>query len=232
MPSPAADVSHSPRRAWRWYYTVLTATVLALAFVAFSDNLVTDVGQASNRIPRMVVHGLFALAWLTLLVVQSYLVASRRVRRHRALGTAAFVIGAGLVLSTGYLFYTQFRGFDAMPPYVLANRIFLPIFAVALVFAWRHRTLAAWHKRLLILGTALTLEPILSRATDRILTWGLPDRTEGSVDPIFTAAFAGTWTLLLVSHWLYDRKVLGRIHPVTKGATITLYGVFALVYLI
>ena len=63
--------------------------------------------------------------------------------------------GAGLIASTAYLFFSEFAGFDAMPPYVLSNRIFLVLFAIAVVFAWRRRHLGAWHKRLLVLGQTI-----------------------------------------------------------------------------
>ena len=217
-------------RSGRSYYSVLTGTLLGLGLVAFSDNLFTDVGQPSNGMPRMVVHGLFALAWMVLLFVQAALMRSGDVARHKALGPWTFAVGAGLIASTGYLFFSEFAGFDAMPPYVLSNRIFLVLFAIAVVFAWRRRHLGAWHKRLLVLGTVLTLGPVLSRAMDRILGWMVPGRGEGGVDPLFMLAFAGVWTALLASHWVYDYRVLGRIHPVTVGATVALYGVFILVY--
>ena len=219
-------------RTWGGYYSVLTALMLGIGLVAFSDNLVTDTGQASNRMPRMIIHGVFALAWMVLLVVQANLMRTGQPGRHKALGPWVFCIGAGLVASTVYLFFSEFEGFAAMAPYVLSNRIFLVLFALAIAFAWHRRQLGAWHKRLIVLGTMLTLGPVLSRAADRILAWVVPGRMEGGVDPLFTAAFAGSWTLLLASHWIYDIKVSGRVHPVTLGATAALYGVFLLVYMI
>ena len=220
------------QRAGKAYYTGLTVLMLALGLVAFSDNILTDVGQPSNQQPSMVIHGLFALAWMILLVVQANHVRSGNLSSHRRFGPLVFAVGTGLVLSTAYLFYAGFPGFSAMTPPVMANRIMLPIFAVAVFFAWRLRHLAAWHKRLIVMGTVLTLSPILSRAMDRILGWVIPGRGEAGLDPAFLIAFAGTWTALLVSQWIYDRRTLGRIHPVTIGATITLYSVYAFVYTI
>nr|WP_314444050.1 hypothetical protein [uncultured Sphingomonas sp.] len=229
MATAAANpVAH--KRVSRSYYTALTALMLVLGLIAFSDNLLTDVGQPSNQQPSIIIHGLFALAWMILLFVQANLVRRGKLASHRRLGPIVFAVGAGLVLSTAYLFYAGFPGFSAMSPPVLANRIMLPIFAVAIFFAWRLRHLAAWHKRLIVMGTVLTLSPILSRAMDRILGWLVPGRGEAGLDPAFLIAFAGTWTALLVSQWIYDRRILARIHPVTIGATITLYAVYAFVY--
>jgi hypothetical protein len=218
------------RRSWPNFYVGLTGLMLVLGLIAFSDNLFTDVGQESNRQPEMIIHGLFALAWMILLVVQAWQIRSGKIANHRRFGPYVFAVGVGLVLSTFYLFYATFPGFGGMSPPVMANRITLTVFAVALFLAWRHRHLAAWHKRLLVLGTVLTLSPILSRALDRILGWVLP-APDTSFDPFFIA-FPLTWTALIVSHWIYDKRTLGRIHPVTIGATITLYATYAFVYLI
>lgn len=223
----------SARSSWvRSYYVALTGIMLGLGLIAFSDNLLTDVGQESNRQPEMIVHGLFAMAWMVLLVIQANHVRNRHLAAHRKLGNAVMLVGAGLVATTAYLFYAGFQGFAGMAPPVLANRIMLPIFAAAIFFAWRRRNLAAWHKRLIVMGTLLTLSPILSRSVDRLLAWSVPGRTEGMVDPLFTAMFAAVWTALLASQWIYDRATIGRIHPVTIGTTIILYGVYAFVYTI
>lgn len=52
------------------YFPVLGVFLLALSLVAFSDNLFTDIGQPSNREPRFLIHGFFALVWFTLLAAQ------------------------------------------------------------------------------------------------------------------------------------------------------------------
>lgn len=224
---PAARV-----RTGRLYYTWLTAIMLVLGLIAFFNPATSNFAVPGQSEPRMIVHGVFALAWMVLLVVQANAVRSGNLAVHRRLGPWVMAVGAGLVITTAYLFYSGFRGFDVMPPPVLANRIMLPLFALALFFAWRKRRLAAWHKRLIVLGTMLTLSPILSRAIDGIFRLLLPERGDSPLDPLYILAFAGTWTALFVSHWVYDWRVLRRIHPVTIGATIALYAVYAFVYLI
>ena len=44
-------------RAGGVYFSVTSALLLFLSVVAFSDNLFTDVGQASNHDPKFVIHG-------------------------------------------------------------------------------------------------------------------------------------------------------------------------------
>ena len=215
-----------PARPANAYYTALAVVMLVLGLVAFSDNLVTDIGQPSNSDPALLIHGLFALAWMIMLVVQANYVRRGNTARHRKLGPAVFAIGAGLVITTSYLFYASFEGFDRMDASVIANRIVLPLFAVALVLAWRKRFLAAWHKRLIALGTILTLSPILFRALGGALDILFPGLSEGQ-DAVFVLTVATVWTAILASHWIYDWRVLGRVHPVTIGATIALYAVYA-----
>ena len=216
----------------RLYYTGLTAIMLILGLIAFFNPATSNFARPSQSEPRMIVHGVFALAWMVLLVIQANAVRTGNLTVHRRWGPWVFAVGAALVITTAYLFFEGFKGFAAMSPSVLANRIMLPLFALAVFFAWRKRTLAAWHKRLIVLGTLLTLSPILSRAIGGIFEWLLPERGDSPLEPLFVMSFAGVWTGLLASHWIYDWRVLGRIHPVTIGATVALYGVYAFVYLI
>ena len=98
------------------YFTVTAALMLVLSVVAFSDNLFTDIGQASNRDPKMVVHGLFGLAWYVLLLVQANLVRVRNLALHRKLGAATLVVALGVALSTLYLFVVLWKGWANMAP--------------------------------------------------------------------------------------------------------------------
>lgn len=47
------------------YFSAVTGLILALSIWAFSDNLIWDIGQPSNRDPKFVIHGLFWLAWMS-----------------------------------------------------------------------------------------------------------------------------------------------------------------------
>lgn len=201
------------------YYSVTAALLLFLGVVAFSDNLFTDVGQASNRDPKFIVHGLFGLAWSVLLVVQANLVRVRRVALHRRLGIATFLVGVGVTLSTLYIFVVLWKGWDLMAVQVRANRLLLPGFALSLVLAWWTRGRADWHKRLLFAGSFLMLGPVLSRAYDPlIVSWMEPLFPEltARVDEVgFLAFFIGGWIGFFLSLMVHDWRSLRRVHPVT-----------------
>lgn len=201
------------------YFTLTAALLLFLSVVAFSDNLFTDVGQASNRDPKFVVHGLFGLAWYVLLLVQANLVRVRNLALHRRVGLATMVVAIGVALSTLYIFVVIWKGWANMAEEARANRLLLPGFVLFLFLAWRNRARADWHKRLVFCATFLMLGPVLARCYDPlIVSWMEP------LFPAFTARvdeagfllfFFGGWIAFFVSLMVHDRRTLHRVHPVT-----------------
>lgn len=201
------------------YFTLTAALMLFLSVVAFSDNLFTDVGQASNRDPKFVVHGLFGLAWYVLLLVQANLVRVRNVALHRRVGIATLLVALGVTLSTLYIFVVLWKGWANMGEEVRANRLLLPGFALFLFLAWWNRARADWHKRLVFCATFLMLGPVPARCYDPlIVSWMEP------LFPAFTARvdeagfllfFFGGWIAFFVSLMVHDRRTLHRVHPVT-----------------
>lgn len=202
----------------RWHYPVGTAILLALSLVAFGDNLFTDIGQPSNSDPKMVVHGLFALGWMVLLVVQANLPRMGKLHLHKRLGIAAFIVGTGVVLSTGYLFVAVWRGWAQMSDLVAANRILLPSFGLFVLGAWFQRQRPDWHKRLIYCGTLFLMEPIFSRAYDPLVAPFMPVYPPGEDDHLFYSAVAIAWSLLFAGQLLYDWLKSARFHPVSLFA--------------
>ena len=204
---------------WGAYFSVISLVLLLLSLVAFSDNLFTNVGQPSNSDPKFIVHGLFGLAWYVLLAAQANLIRLRRVKLHRTLGIAAFVVATGLTLSTLYIFVAVWKSWSLMMEEARANRIFLAGFAACMLVAWLRRGRADWHKRLILVGTFFMLGPVLSRAYDPlIVSWMepmFPALTARVGELGFFVFFFGVWTGLFLSLLLYDWKMLRRIHPVT-----------------
>jgi hypothetical protein len=223
----AAD--NTLRRRTPLFFPVMTTLLWALSIGAFSDNLFTDVGQPSNRDPKMVVHGLFGLAWASLFATQAWLVNVRRVSLHRRMGQATFLVAIGLTVTTLYLFYDGFRGWAAMVPETLANRLLLPVFVVCVALAYVRRTRPDWHKRLLLIGTMALLEPVLARLYDPLFAWAIPVGIDKALDQaLFLTYLFSTWALLVGSMWLHDRATIHRIHPVTlagSGAILLANGI-------
>ena len=199
----------------RWHFACGSALLLMLSLAAFWDNLVADVGQPSNADPKMVVHGLFLLAWVIVLAVQSSLPALGKLAWHRRLGTYGFVIAAGVALSTLWLFVAVWRGWDALRPEVLANRVFLGLYVVWMIGAWQTRSRPDWHKRFIYLGTLFLLEPVLGRAYDPLIAPFLPVYPPGEDEHLFLTYLIGSWLAFYGAVLLYDWLKSGRFHRLT-----------------
>jgi len=208
-------------RPGRNYFSVVGVLLLVLSIVAFSDNLFTDVGQPSNSDPKFVVHGLFGLAWYVLLAVQANLVRVRNVKLHMTLGVAAFVVALGVAITTVYIFVVLWTGWDRMAPDVRANRLLLPGFAACVFLAWLLRRRPDWHKRLLFVGTFLMLGPVLGRTYDPLVVSWLkplfPAFTARFDEALYQTFFWSGWTGFFLSLSIYDRRILGRVHPATAA---------------
>jgi hypothetical protein len=223
-------VSVRPRSS---YFFGISLLMLGLSLIAFSDNLFTDVGQASNRDPKFVVHGLFGLAWYVLLVVQTGLVRQDRWRQHQRLGVAGFGVALGLALSTLVIFAVVWKGWAAMPLTVRANRVFLLGFLAFLLLAWQRRRQPDWHKRLIIGATFFMLGPVLSRSFDPlVISWLEPllnalhasPELMRTVDRLgFELYLFGVWTGFFLSLLVHDASTLRRLHPASL-AGLTVFG--------
>ena len=201
------------------YFSAASALLLVLSVVAFSDNLFTDVGQASNHDPKFVIHGLFGLAWYVLLTEQANLIRTRRVSLHKTLGIATFLVAIGVTLSTLYIFVVLWKGWANMAPEVRANRLLLPGYALCVMLAWRWRTRPEWHKRLLFAGTFLMLGPVLARTYDPLIASWLgplvPAMSPQTDEVLFLMYFFGVWVGFFVSLACYDWRKDKRVHAVT-----------------
>jgi hypothetical protein len=208
-------------RPWASYFSLVSALLLFLSVVAFSDNLFTNVGQASNRDPKFIVHGLFGLAWYVLLVTQANLGRVRNLRLHRKVGVATFIAAIGVTLSTLTIFVAVWKGWGNMSVEARANRLLLPAYATCLLMAWQYRSRPDWHKRLVFVGTFFMLGPVLGRAYDPlIVSWAesLPVLNIQQVDELaFQLFFWGAWTGFFLSLAIYDRKTQRRVHRVTAA---------------
>ena len=224
------SVGSLPQLYVRGHFPAGCALLLALSLVAFWDNLVSDVTQPSNSNPVMIVHGVFLLAWMILLLVQSMLPRLGRTDLHRRLGPYIFLVGAGVVLSTVFLFAAVWKGWSALTPEVLANRILMPSYAVCLIAAYRNRMRPEWHKRLVYCGTLLLSEPVLARAFDPLVGPMLPPMAPGADMPIFYAYMVIVWTGFFVALMAYDRIKSRRIHPITAGSLAWLYAVYVFAF--
>lgn len=212
----------------RWYFPVAGLLLLALAIIGFSDNLFTDIGQASNADPKFIVHGLFCLAWMIVFAVQANLIRAGNVRLHRRLGTIAMVVAAGVTFSTLYVFIAVLKDWAAMPIYAKANRLLLPAYALFVVLGFLNRRRPDRHKRYLYIGTLFMMEPVLSRAMDPFIPY-LGFSSETQIDRVWWRFFIVTWNGFFLSLLGYDWVTDRRLHPVSIAGYLLLIGIWIFV---
>jgi hypothetical protein len=197
------------------YFLVASIALLLLSFIAFSDNLITDIGQESNSDPKFIIHGLFMFAWFTIFVVQSNFIRIGDYKAHRIWGIAGMIAAIGVIISTFYIFVIIYEGWDALPFYAKANRFFLPSYALLVGLGYLNRANAVKHKRMFYLATIYMLGPILDRASAHL-----------HIDVfIFNPLI---WNSLFISLFIYDWVTLKKIHKISYLGFIWFYIVWAL----
>ena len=198
------------------YFFIASIFLLLLSLVGFSDNLFFDVNQESNSDPKFIIHGLFMLAWFIIFVVQANFIRKGDYKAHTKWGIVGMLVGLGVVLSTFYVFVVVYEGWDAMPFFVKANRFFTTTFAAFVLMAYLDRKDAAKHKRFLYMGTLYIMGPVLDR---------VPGNLGVDIERLATFALIELviWNSLFISLFIYDWKVLGRIHPISWMGAIWFY---------
>lgn len=200
----------------RWYFPAVASVMLLLAVWGFSDNLFWDVDQPSNSDPKFVIHGLFFLLWMTTVCLQALFIQTKNFALHKAMGLAALVIFTGVTVSTTYVFAAIWQGWEAMAPYVKANRVLFASFVILICGAYLVRRRAPQaHKCSMIVGTLFVMEPMISRVfgTMEITVFkGLPDQT---LDLYWYFVVFSIWAALFLSLAVHDVLSMKRVHPVT-----------------
>jgi hypothetical protein len=150
-------------------------------------------------------HGALFTAWVVLFVVQTTLVAGRRVRLHRRLGVAGVVLAATMVAVgtlTAIVQATRGAAPDGVDPLSflavpLFDMLMFGSFVTAAVMQRRNREA---HKRLMMLAYFSIITAAVAR---------LP-----GVLALGPVGFFGLGFAFLVVAVLYDYASRGRVHPV------------------
>jgi hypothetical protein len=216
-------VGTSPARAAgardRIFYSSLAAVMACTVLVGFgqtyyfrllSGTPATLTGGAIT--PTLHLHGIVFSAWVLLFLVQTLLVASRRVQVHRRLGYASIALAATMVLvGLRTAIVSAARG--AAPPGVdplafLVVPIFdITLFAGFVTAALLKRRDKEAHKRLMVLAYVSIITAAIAR---------LP-----GILPLGPLVFFGLSFLFAVAGMVYDWTSRGRIHRVyAYGAPI------------
>jgi hypothetical protein len=203
------------------FYVTMAAIFAIVAFTAFAPSYWLRLpGGTFTGSPMLHLHGLLFSLWTLFFLSQAILVASGRLRNHKAWGltgislaTAMVFVGlavaiAGLErrLSLGY--GDAARAFAIVP--VSAALLFGGLVAAAMV-NWRR---PEWHKRFMLVATASILQPAIARYL--FMASGRGDAATRQAGPPPSVEFTMTGAYIadafIVAAILYDWKARGRPH--------------------
>ena len=156
---------HTSTHYDRVFYGGMGVLLAAIAVAGFAPTFylrpwfgaTTSVTGASELTPLAQVHGAIFTAWMVLFIVQTSLIATRRVKMHRQLGIGGAVLAA-LMIIAGWMTATAAARRGAAPPGIdaltfLVVPIFdLALFAIFIVTALIRRRDKEAHKRLMLLA--------------------------------------------------------------------------------
>lgn len=184
------------------YFTFLTGSILIISLIAFSDNIITDVGQESNKYAKFIIHGILSLLWISGLLYQSLMIRKGKVLNHQRIGIYLGVVAIGFYGIAIWMLYAS--GLPNMPMLLAAkfNRAAAPISAVLVGLGFFYKQKPILHKHLMITSILLIMEPMLSRFGGHV-----------GIGPELSILVV--WQLLFISLFVYDWMSSRKIHPVT-----------------
>jgi hypothetical protein len=194
------------RRYDHVFFSVMVWLMLLTVFAGFARTYYL-AGVFGAPLPNRLVHihGAVFTAWILLLLTQTLLVSARRVDIHRRLGLVGFglactmpllAIMAAVDALVRHVDRPGARAFFAVPTFdILA---FVPV----IFFAWKDRSNAAAHKRLILIATIAILDAATARWPLPKAWWGLHP-AEWATDAFLLALIA------------YDLFALRKIHRAT-----------------
>jgi hypothetical protein len=207
----AAPANVRPAGAYdRTFYTSLSI-LMALTVVGGFGPTYYFAGSQARTIagnpvtPLVHLHGFLFSAWVLLFIVQTSLIATRRVAVHRRLGIAGVGLAIGMIVVGLRTAIVAAKG--GVAPGGVDPLVFLVVpmfdivcFAAFVTAAVLQRRNKEAHKRLMLLAYV----SIIIAATAR-----LP-----GVLPLGPPGFFGLAFLFVVAGIVYDRWSRGKVHPV------------------
>lgn len=163
IPSVPAKRLLSGRRYEHAFFGVMSILIALSVFIGFSHTYyLAGMVRAHLPSPIIHVHGAAFTCWILFLVLQSALASVRRVDLHRRLGIFGFCLACSMVV-LGLLAATNSLMRNFAPPGVDDRSFYIVSvtdmvnFSVLIFFAFRMRSNAAAHKRLILMATVALL---------------------------------------------------------------------------
>ena len=182
------------RNAYYWFIALLIVLVIGFWQTYFSLlGAETDQVHVTHHF-----HAVTMLAWVFLLITQSWLIRNRRNAQHRTIGRLSFVIAPFVVISgVMVVFYSQGRAEDPLAPFsqsilwfgFFSAGLFAYLYSQAIV----HRKTMQLHARYMVATALVFIVPGLSRSVLNYLA------QTGIWVPTF---YQMTWVPFFVCLWM------------------------------
>lgn len=167
----ATVVSESTvRQAFRPSFFFVIASIMALyVFGGFSIAAVDRMARGiPNVFPPVVhLHGIVFISWMTLLMVQTFLINVRNVALHRSLGTFGIALGAAVLFTGALIALLGMSDSDPAAPFYY-DLMYLSVMALLgfgflFTYAIRQVRNPENHRRLILFATIPLLPPGINR---------------------------------------------------------------------
>src|SRR5579862_681242 len=149
------------------FFPAMTLLILGIVLTGFAKTYFL-AGMMFAKLPNRLVHvhGAVFVSWVSLLVLQTWLVAAHKTKWHRKLGVLALIfLPAMAILGTLTVIDFVRRALDyETPELILAGDLeTLALFVLLTSWALLSRRDPSSHKRLMILGTIAIMGPAIDR---------------------------------------------------------------------
>ena len=202
----------------RLFYIGMVVAIVITVFAGFSRTFyLRPYFQTQPLIALLILHGVVFSSWIVLLVTQTTLVATKRMRTHMRLGIAGGLLASLMILIGTVTAIVRAKGPSPVPGVNPLSFLTIPlgdmlVFASLVGAAFYFRRRADTHKRLMLLATIAILPAAVAR---------LPFAFIQQYGPL---AFFGLSDLFIVPCLIYDIVTRGRPHRATVlgGALIVI----------
>jgi len=196
----------------------MVIAIVITVFAGFSRTFyLRPYFQTQPLIALLILHGVVFSSWIVLLVTQTTLVATKRMRTHMRLGIAGGLLASLMILIGTVTAIVRAKGPSPVPGVNPLSFLTIPlgdmlVFASLVGAAFYFRRRADTHKRLMLLATIAILPAAVAR---------LPFAFIQQYGPL---AFFGLSDLFIVPCLIYDIVMRGRPHRATVlgGALIVI----------
>jgi hypothetical protein len=199
--------SLGPRPLKRWFFPAMSLAVAATVFTGFAATFYLRGRGLPPLAPLLLVHGLVFTLWVLLFILQSTLIATRRVALHRRLGWCGAVLALAMVGLGTLAAVTSLRLGRAPIPGLDPRSFFvvpmgdLAMFSLFVGAGIGFRRSGEHHRRLMLLASLSIIGAAIARIPLGFIERGGP--------PVFF----GLTDLFLLAGCAYDLITRRRIHP-------------------